>query len=179
MKDRIKKFSDISDGCYKFSFRSVVEKPDSKPVFDSNIKIWICDAGVVISGRKASGKVGNSYFNIECVGDAVLCRWEDVTEYKPRDMNCIKIAVYPHTVYRFSVGERVVRGHVRLAEKYRDEIMANTGNGATKDVLNHLLNDGCWYIDGLDVFFLKKYSQSKRYWYKRVMAEVEFRKVKI
>ena len=179
MKDKIKGFFDLVDNAYRLEFKYVVNEPICMPVLnEKQATIWICEEGVVIKGHKSYGKVGKSIFKFLCSGTYLLCRWEDVTEYKPRDMNCIKIAVYPHTVYRYEVGERVVRGHVRLAEKYRDEIMSSEGKGATKDVLDHLLNDGCWYIDGLDVFFLKKYT-SGRYWYKRVMAEVEFRKVKI
>ena len=112
-----------------------------------------------------------------CSGTFLLCKWEDVREYQTRNRKCIKITVHPNIVYRYDIGERVVRNHVRLAEVSWDEIMSSEGKGSHKGC-NHLLNDGCWYIDGLDVFFLKKYT-SGRYWYKNVMRADEFRKVKI
>lgn len=177
MKDKIKGFFDIVDNHYRLEFNYSVSEPTCDPVFDEKqTTIWICEKGIIIKGHKCYGKVGKSMFKFFCSGEFLLCKWEDVSEYRPRNMDCVKITVYPHTVYRYEVGERVVRGHVRLAEKYRNEIMENQGKGANKDVLDHLLNDGCWYIDGMDVFFLKKYT-SGRYWYKRVMEEEEFRKV--
>ena len=174
----ISKLSDIVDNNYRFEFKYSIKEPICEPVFDDYIKIWITEDGVVIKGHKTYGKVGKSIFKFMCSGTFLLCKWEDVREYQTRNRNCIKITVHPNIVYRYDIGERVVRNHVRLAEKYRDEIMSSEGKGATKEVLNHLLNDGCWYIDGLDVFFLKKYT-SGRYWYKNVMRADEFRKVKI
>ena len=93
----INSLSDILDSPYVLTFSKAVEKPECDPVYIGNITIWITDKGVIVTGRRSSGKIGNSYFLFHCIGKFLLCT--HIRTYKPRNSNPIKITFYPNITY--------------------------------------------------------------------------------
>ncbi len=182
---------DIMNNYYLFKFKYVVGTPESQPIFDSDvdIKIWVSREGVIISGRKLCGHIGNSLFKVG--GTAVnsplarsrtmLCKWEDISIYTPRTKRNRSlnkdnaITMYSGVSYSLTRGSDIINGLIRSASRYRDQIIRRKGEGVSKSVLDSLVSNGYYYREGNDMFFLRK--PEGKYFFKKMMSYSEFCKV--
>ena len=143
----INSFKDITSNNYVFNFKVQSGYPDFRPVFNGgDIKIWIAQEGIVVSGRKICGHVGESIFKVGgtmvnsplAISRTMLCKWEDIEIYSPRKRKRESsnrgetITLYSGITYSFSRGCEVVEGMIRAANRYRDQILRKNGEGVNK-----------------------------------------------
>lgn len=189
----INSFYDITNNYYLFKFKREAGIPDFSPIFNSggDIIIWVSVEGIVISGRKLCGHVGNSIFVVGgttvnaplAVSRTMLCRWEDIIIYTPKTKTSRSlnkedtITMYSGVSYSLRRGSEVVNGLIRASDRYRDQIMKKMGEGVGKSVLETLVSRGYYYKEGNDMFFLRKPAGS--YFFKKMLSVTEFSKVSL
>jgi len=187
----INSFYDIANNYYLFKFKREAGVPDFPPVYNSgvNIRIWISQEGIVVSGRKLCGHIGNSLFMVGgtmvnsplAISRTMLCKWEDISIYTPKTKTSRSlhkgdtITMYSGISYSLKRGSEVVDGLIRSAERYRDQIIKKSGEGVSKSVLETLVSNGYYYKEGNDMFFLRKPAGS--YFFRKMLSVTEFGKV--